>query len=60
MKEIEPQKRHKQNDDGPKYCWVRQWQGSGNGTFKESKKGQFIDPRDFLIGQQMRNLHQIS
>ena len=47
---------HKQKDDGPKYCWVRQWQGSGNGTFKESKKGQFIDPRDFLIGQQMRNL----
>ena len=47
---------NKQKDDGPKYCWVRQWQGNVNGTFKEPKKGTVIDPRDFLISQQIRNL----
>lgn len=37
----------------PGLCWVRQWQGNMEGTFKESKKGKFIHPRKFLIGGQI-------
>ena len=41
-------------------CWVRQWQGTIHGTFKHTKKGKYIHPKDFMISGQIKNLEQLS
>jgi len=41
---------------GEKRCWVRQWQGTNQGTFKQTKKGKQIDPRKFTISEPLKKL----
>ena len=40
-------------------CWVRQWQGTIEGTFKEPKKSEPIHPRKFMISGQIEELEKI-
>ena len=39
-------------------CWIRQWQGTIKGTFKEPKKSEYINPRKFMIAGQIEELEK--
>lgn len=40
----------------PKLCWINQWQGTKQGTFKPKTKTKDIDPRLFLISQAIKEM----
>ena len=41
--------------DKPKTCWVQQWQGSKQGTFKPKTKSEQIDPRKYFISHAIKS-----
>lgn len=44
----------------PGLCWVKQWQGTIDGTFKKSKRVKEIEPTKFLFSKQLKQLESIS
>jgi len=42
--------------DKPKTCWIQQWQGSKQGTFKPKTKSEQIDPRKYFISHAVKSL----
>ncbi len=42
-----------------KTCWIQQWQGSKQGTFKPKTKSEPIHPRKFMISGQIEELEKI-
>jgi len=42
-----------------KRCWVRQWEGARERTFKQPRKSESIHPRKFMIAGQIEELEKI-